>query len=103
MIEKDCCRVLREEEELQYKFKFCELCPLYECELVAEYTKFIESRKSDKIDAKGKSEIVKSEGTSDRESATRESATIRPEVYPVKNSEDKPEDCQCSSAAIDSS
>lgn len=98
MIEKDYFRVLRDEEELQYKFRFCQLCPLYECELVAEYTKFIECRKSDKIDAKEKCEIVKSEGASDRKSTT-----IRPEVYPVKKTEDKPENCQCSSVALDSS
>jgi hypothetical protein len=37
MIRPDHFRILDEEEKAQYKFEFCELCDLYECELVEEY------------------------------------------------------------------
>lgn len=42
MVRRDSFRMLNK-EELQYKFKFCELCEFYECELIKEYMQFKEA------------------------------------------------------------
>ena len=40
MVKRDYFSMLNDEEKLQYKFKFCELCPFHECELIGEYKQF---------------------------------------------------------------
>lgn len=47
MVKRDYFKVLSNEEKLQYKFKFCELCQYHECELIGEYTRFRENHAQD--------------------------------------------------------
>lgn len=58
MVDADNFRILSSEEEAQYKFKFCQRCPFYECELIEEYTQFqVSHNKIHKSQAQRASEL----------------------------------------------
>lgn len=47
MITRDTFRMLSDEERAQYKFRLCESCPCYECELIGEYEQFQAAHQED--------------------------------------------------------